>query len=128
MADFCLNCGIPIKKKYDCGGSEKLYCSEACMSTYHSKAYRKTPKGKAAEKRAREKKKELGKRNASAYVHKAIKSGRLIKPNKCSVCGKTNCKIQGHHRDYDKPLKVDWLCISCHVKVHHNKLCLLGGG
>ena len=45
---------------------------------------------------------------------KAIASGRLVRPSTCSACGKTGM-IEGHHRDYSKPLDVTWLCRRCHM-------------
>jgi len=50
-------------------------------------------------------------------VARAIKAGKLIRPNKCSLC-KTKGKVLGHHHDYKKPLDVTWLCQPCHKQVH----------
>ena len=50
-------------------------------------------------------------------VRKAVLSGKLIKPLYCVACGK-KCKVEGHHRDYNKPLDVIWLCKDCHAFVH----------
>lgn len=69
-------------------------------------------------------KKNKEKRQAHSKVEKALKIGLLNNPNKCEVCGKTNCEIEAHHYDYSKPLDVIWLCTECHGKVHrqYNKL------
>lgn len=48
-------------------------------------------------------------------THRAIKAGKLIK-QPCEQCG--NVKVQAHHRDYDKPLDVMWLCATCHRHIH----------
>ena len=60
------------------------------------------------------------KRRAVAHsaVARAIKSGLLARLP-CSQCGAVNSVA--HHEDYDKPLKVVWLCQSCHVQ-HHKKM------
>jgi len=50
---------------------------------------------------------------ALAKVKYALKTGRLIRPNYCEGCG-IECKPQGHHDDYSKPLEVKWLCQKCH--------------
>ena len=47
----------------------------------------------------------------------ALLRGDLVKPSKCSVCGK-KATIQGHHPDYAKPLEVIWVCPKCHTKIH----------
>jgi hypothetical protein len=55
--------------------------------------------------------------NARAKVHRAIKSGKLLKPGECSNCKLGGRTIEAHHVDYKKPLDVVWLCRSCHVMV-----------
>ena len=49
-----------------------------------------------------------------------LKKGNLIKPNYCSNCGvqKEVKEIESHHKDYNKPLEVIWLCNYCHREVH----------
>ena len=61
------------------------------------------------------------KQNKDNRAHKklqyALDTGKVIRPNKCSMCG-IECIPQGHHYDYSKPLDVTWLCAKCHSKVH----------
>jgi len=56
-----------------------------------------------------------------AQVHRtvcqAIKNGELER-EPCQVCG--NPRTEGHHRDYTKPLDVNWLCRLHHKLVHKN--------
>lgn len=52
-----------------------------------------------------------------AAVRRAVSSGALVRPEKCSRCG-SGGRIQAHHHDYDKPLDVEWLCASCHLERH----------
>ena len=47
----------------------------------------------------------------------ALDTGKVIRPNKCSMCG-VECIPQGHHYDYSKPLDVIWLCAKCHSRIH----------
>lgn len=49
-------------------------------------------------------------------VAKAIKDGALIRPDQCEECASTGKPVEGAHYDYDEPLKVRWLCRSCHKK------------
>jgi hypothetical protein len=53
-------------------------------------------------------------------VHRAVQSGKLIKPTECSKCYATPKRrwIQAHHPDYTKPLEVVWLCRDCHYAEH----------
>ena len=46
-----------------------------------------------------------------------LRAGRLVKPDRCSVCYAQG-PIHGHHDDYSKPLEVRWLCVSCHKQWH----------
>lgn len=73
-----------------------------------------------------------GGRSADGKAHdkmeKAVLRGKLINPGICSACkngdrfkdGRTS--VQGHHDDYNAPLKVRWLCQGCHHEWHkHNR-------
>jgi len=57
------------------------------------------------------------KRLALTLLNMAIKEGKIVRPDKCSSCGK-KCKPDGHHDDYDKPLKAACLCKICHKARH----------
>ena len=54
---------------------------------------------------------------ARKMVSGAVTLGILIRPIQCSNCLK-ECKPEGHHADYSKPLEVVWLCKECHTKEH----------
>lgn len=48
-------------------------------------------------------------------VSYALKTGRLFKPKNCEQCLEIK-PLDGHHADYDKPLRVNWLCRACHYQ------------
>ena len=54
-------------------------------------------------------------RSAQSLLAYHIKAGNIIKPDTCEECGQKK-RIEGAHYNYDEPLKVRWLCRSCHVK------------
>lgn len=55
---------------------------------------------------------------AHAAVRKALKTGELIKADKCEKCG-TTARLHGHHwHGYENPLDIIWLCPLCHVEEH----------
>lgn len=61
------------------------------------------------------------KQKAHMAVRKAIALGQLVRPMNCEHCGLApkatsdgRSPIQAHHRDYSKPLEVEWICAKCH--------------
>jgi hypothetical protein len=54
---------------------------------------------------------------AKTAVKDALKSGKIVKPAQCSLCGSRR-KIEAHHPDYTKPLYVKWWCKKCHTDHH----------
>lgn len=65
---------------------------------------------------------EWTKRNPDKVMaHKLVKSalhiGFLTRPNECSQCARET-RVFAHHDDYSEPLKVRWLCGSCHKLFH----------
>jgi ribosomal protein S27AE len=55
------------------------------------------------------------KRRAHRMVEYALAKGTLSK-GPCENCG--DPKAEAHHKDYSKPLDVNWLCRKCHGKEH----------
>lgn len=54
---------------------------------------------------------------ANAAVVRAVRSGKLVRPESCQRCGASG-RIHGHHPDYSQPLVVEWLCVPCHGTEH----------
>ena len=55
------------------------------------------------------------KRWAHVVLNRAVKSGKILRPKNCSEC-KKECKPDGHHLDYNRPLDVIWICRACHSR------------
>ena len=53
--------------------------------------------------------------NARALVNRALKK-RILNKKPCEKCGVL--KVEGHHPDYSKPLRVIWLCRKHHIELH----------
>lgn len=51
---------------------------------------------------------------ARSTANVALRRGLLVKEN--CPCGST--QVQMHHRDYTKPLEVEWRCVPCHLAEH----------
>lgn len=51
-----------------------------------------------------------------------IKKGEVRRPEMCGDCGIVGVEIVAHHEDYTQPFAIDWLCNSCHVHRHMEKI------
>lgn len=63
----------------------------------------------------------LTKEESRTITKKAVRSGALQRPLMCDKCDKGNGPKQGihaHHKDYNKPFDIVWLCANCHGKEH----------
>lgn len=58
---------------------------------------------------------------AHILISKAIKSGKLKHIDKCEFCNKIKNTI-AHHDDYNFPMKIKWVCRSCHRHIHNNTI------
>lgn len=56
-------------------------------------------------------------RHAHTRVAAALKYGELVRANACERCGEKTYTV-AHHEDYTSPLKVTWLCDTCHAIRH----------
>ena len=55
---------------------------------------------------------------AREAVCRALKFGKLIKPDICMDCKRRTSRLHGHHEDYSQLIKVIWLCVGCHRRRH----------
>jgi hypothetical protein len=92
----------------------------------HPEATAKRRALQAAKKAAQRKRRQKCKNEKDRVRHAvaaAVRSGRLIKPSKCQNghAVESPTDLHGHHRDYSKPLEVEWLCRKCHGKKHRSR-------
>ena len=57
---------------------------------------------------------------AHTLLNYAVRTGKIKRPRKCSMCGSKRL-ILAHHPDYYKPLDVVWVCQPCHKQIHKEK-------
>jgi len=90
------------------------YRKNAADVIQRTKKYQATDKGKAvALKVARAQRRKFPQRYAArAASRAAIRAGEIVR-TPCEVCGAV--KVQSHHSDYSKPLKINWLCQKHHT-------------
>jgi hypothetical protein len=101
-------------KKYDDARANLPHRVEA--RTRYAKTESGIKAGNAA--KLRHSKKNPIKKKASEMVSNAVRDKKIIKSSSCENCGKTNCRLNGHHDDYNFPLNVRWLCSQCHSDWH----------
>lgn len=82
----------------------RKYCSQRCKIVAQTTGRKKfrvaTQKARAAQR----------------IIRYHLQAGHFIRPTTCESCGAEGRKIEAAHFDYDEPLRVRWLCRSCHVK------------
>lgn len=54
-------------------------------------------------------------RRAQRAVAYNVNVGKIVRPDTCEECGK-RARIEAAHYNYSEPLRVRWLCRSCHVQ------------
>ena len=93
------------------------------LREYHRK-YTKTPQGKSVRDKASKNyyEKYPDRYMAKNLLNNAIKSGKVKKPIHCSVCKQEFHTLHGHHKDYDEPLNVVWVCVKCHTNLHRKHI------
>jgi hypothetical protein len=108
----CANCGkrffaSQAQRTSHHGGRKYGYCCSSRCSTLVGR------RGKGSALGARE--------FARIMLASAIRNGQLVRPESCERCGAQpgldrlgRSLIHGHHRDYNKPLEVEWICVRCH--------------
>jgi len=91
---------------------QRYMCRE-CMNERGRKYY-KNNKEKCKAIISKSIKKHQHKQDARVALNNAVRAGKVIKPERCSICDNRTDRIEGHHHDYNKPLAVTWQCTSCH--------------
>lgn len=114
----------PVCKKKFVAVKRRKFCSIGCSVTLSNRR-RLGPlsnfwiSGRTEDERVESYKQEHPNRvKAVNDLNYAVESGRVTKGTVCEICGTSGEKIAGHHQEYSEPLKVNWLCYSCHKKVH----------
>lgn len=59
---------------------------------------------------------------AQDLIQRMIERGDIVPPVKCNRCASPPAsgfkRLDAHHQDYIKPLEVEWLCRTCHIRAH----------
>ena len=131
---ICENCKKDFLQTEHKRTRVRRFCSRVCKNVYAGKKkhekIKNTKEGNPNWKggisknnyhyKLKDKKRHPEKHRARNVFTSAIRSGKLVKPDKCEDCNRV-CRLDGHHEDYSKPLEVVFLCKSCHRKRHGGK-------
>jgi hypothetical protein len=121
-AGLCVRCerkiaevnGRPFSRRYD------VVCDE-CMNEPRVITWHPMPLGNPLPA-IRDEAMRPRRAKAAKLVAQALRTGALVRPDRCEHCGcSTTYSLHGHHHHgYDSPHEIDveWLCGSCHRKVH----------
>ena len=112
---YCKECCRKITQKYQQTETGKV------VSRKGQQKYRQSEAGRAGRQNSSQKYRQLYPEKFKAHdaVKYAVSTGKLLRPNHCESCFK-ECRPEGHHEDYSKPLEVEWLCTECHIKQGDN--------
>lgn len=58
----------------------------------------------------------------NGIVKQAVKTGKIVKPDRCSQCKKNDRVLEAHHEDYYNVFDVIWVCKQCHTKLDNERL------
>jgi len=102
------------------------FCSRHCAGSYRDGKLNANWKGGYLKtlKRAQETKERYRvsneDRNKAHRLIEKLKHNGEIMVLPCQICGchSKDKIIEGHHQDYRRPSLVNWLCQTCHHKVH----------
>jgi len=132
----CNACGKPFEAK-----NGNILCSIECRKIYRPKTFNTCAKCKTSFVANRKSKRFCSKEcwyqskhysvlhdhvttkeatRAQRMVRYRIKKGEIVRPGKCEQCKKESF-TEAAHFNYQDPLRVRWLCRSCHVKWDHDE-------
>lgn len=111
-------CDICRRTCSKCNQNRKAQRSHYCLECKAAYARENRPRYSALSEEAKHKSR------ARAYANMYLRRG-LIERKGCEVCGE---KAQMHHEDYNKPLRVRFLCSRHHQYLHHPLPDSLDGG
>jgi hypothetical protein len=100
------------RSSYDGLSSLCRECGKEYKKQYYEENY-----GEYYNRQAEYRQKYPERKNAYNAIHEATYKGRMIRPDTCSKCGKSG-NIVAHYNDYNNPLDICWLCLSCDRQLH----------
>lgn|SRR5574343_46402 len=115
LSSYCRQC----QKEYNRTRIDKLFTDNQNTANieYQKKYYLKN-KDKIYQYKKEYNAKHIQEQRVRGRFNYYRKKNNIKAPELCELCGRSGVKIHPHHPDYSKPLDVQWLCKSCHQKIH----------
>lgn len=112
----CKECSRPRKRQYNRQNRDVLNAAHKRYEERNPDYVRRQRKKRKLNQQERYPEKVAARKALTT----AVELGRVAKPDICERCGGKflPTEIHGHHRDYSKPLEVEWLCVDCHTHLH----------
>lgn len=99
--ETCALCGAPIV------GRRRTFCGHDCKRRHDRAAFAEAYRTDA------------GVRTKQRSRQIAWRRHREVQP--CESCGATEDVQRHHHRGYDRPLDIQWVCRVCHAALHRQE-------
>jgi hypothetical protein len=114
----CSRCNV-----MPCRAPGQAYCFDchAQANREYRRRHRRKVNTRERARYARDREERQARHAARLLLYIAKRRGDIVTPEACSKCGATDCRIDGHHADYTKPLEVEWLCPRCHGAKHRRQ-------
>jgi len=94
---ICKNCN----KEFLANSGNRKFCNIKCFSKYHNLDLKTTI--------------------ARRVIVDGVANGTIKRNFNCKECGKETI-THAHHKNYNFPLLVEWLCLDCHLKKHSKSI------
>ncbi len=116
------NRDIEVSRRYSSAHAEQIASS--------GRRYRQTHPTYSHDYWQEHHKQRLMRQPAHDAVYPATKSGKLTRPDSCEICHNKKRVFAHHHLGYEPEhhLSVQWVCQSCHLRLHRSgdALCRVG--
>ncbi len=106
----CKGCDIEFVD--DSPKKNKKYCNHKCMVKWNN-----ANRGIRTDYKPRPRVSILDPALFKQRAHDAVRKIKHLRTS-CEICGEYRTLSHGHHQDYEKRKEVNWLCQSCHERVH----------
>jgi hypothetical protein len=119
----CRPCQAAYSDKWRKQNPEKAKASREHFLATHVEQQRRYKHQRYLEGKEQWRKKHPREYSAGKKARRARNKGIIQQGKHCEVCKREGYLVM-HHEDYAKPLNINWVCQSCHRKIHYGTIQL----